>query len=72
MEKVIVKLEHDPSDLRQIWLAFSPGPPQESDWVPALRDTIDGQRVVWAKYPEGTTGNLWVKDRDGVRRVIAE
>ena len=72
MDKVIVKLDHDPSDLRQIWMAFSPGVPQDADWKPAYRDTVNGQRVVWVKYPEGTTGNLWVKDGAGVRRVVQE
>jgi hypothetical protein len=68
MEKLIVPYEHDSADLSQIWLAVSHGTPGAGDWKPALRDTIDGQRVVWVKFPgQLPSGNVWVRDRAGAR-----
>lgn len=72
MEKVIVRYDHDPSDLTQMWMAFSTGVPQDSDWVPAFRDTINGQRVLWVKVANPPSGNVWVKGREGAQRAVAE
>jgi hypothetical protein len=71
-EKVVVPYEHDSQDLTQIWLAFSPGTPADEDWRPVLRDIVDGRRVVWVKYDQVPHGNLWIKDRAGVRRAVQE
>lgn len=69
MQKVILPYEHNPQDLTPIWLAVSVGTPRDGDWKPALRDTIDGRRVVWVKLPDPLPqGHLWVKDRAGARR----
>lgn len=40
-------------------------------WLPALRDTVRGARVVWARF-EDSTDNwsfIWIKDKDGSRPV---
>ena len=69
MQKVSVPYEHDPQDLGQIWLAVSSGTPSERDWKAALRDTVDGQRVVWVKYPTPLPhGDVWIRDRNGITR----
>lgn len=73
MTKVTVAYEHDPADLSAIYLAVcKTKQPAEDDWRPALRDTVDGQRVVWARFP-GATGvvDVWIADRDGTRQVTS-
>lgn len=70
MAQVILPYEHDDSDLAQIWLAVViDGEPEDEDYYPAYRDTIDGQRVVWVKFPEQPQGYLWIKDSKGARRA---
>jgi len=40
--------------------------------VPALRDTVDGKRVVWARFPQGRGRvSVWVKDSDGERPITS-
>lgn len=67
MTRIIVAYEHDPADLRAIQLAVA-DEPAESDWRAALRDTIDGQRVVWARF-DRPARRVWLRDRDGTRKV---
>jgi hypothetical protein len=69
MEKITAAYEHDPQDLTQIWMAASVSTPTDADWVPAFRDTVDGQRVIWIKSDVALRGNLWVRDAAGVRRA---
>ncbi|WP_214103248.1 hypothetical protein [Acrocarpospora catenulata] len=70
MIKVSVPYEHDPADLSPIHLAVLPrgARPGEDDWVPAYRDTVDGRRVVWARF-EDPAGVVWLRTRDGQREV---
>ena len=68
-EKVVYPYEHDSADLAQIWMAMSHGLPREDQWKPALRDTINGRRVIWIKYDTVPGGQLWVRDRSGSRRI---
>lgn len=66
--KVVIAYEHQPENLSFIYLAGTSGAnPTDDDWVPALRDTIDGQRVVTAQLPERR--RVWLRDSDGVRSV---
>jgi hypothetical protein len=68
MRKVIVPYRHDPADLAIIYLAVSTGRGAPTDgWRPALRDTIDGEGVIWARFPEPATGQVWIQDGRGVR-----
>jgi hypothetical protein len=70
MTKVLVAYEHDPADLATVYLAVTPrgSLPSEGAWRPALRDTVNGQRVVWARF-ETADGIVWLRDRDGERQV---
>lgn len=71
-EKIIVPYQHDPADVQTIHLAVVSGAavPGPDDWRPALRDTVGGRPVVWARFaklPERPVS--WLRDRDGARRV---
>ena len=68
--KVTVPYEHDPGDLHSIYLGVSESGPPET-WVPAFRDTRQGERVVWARFPErdGRRVTVWVRDSTGARPV---
>jgi hypothetical protein len=67
--KVVVPYEHDPRDLSLIELAVTPrgAQPSEESWVPAYRDTVDGKRLVFARF--ASTGTVWIRDRNGVRKA---
>lgn len=69
MTKVTVAYEHNPADLATVYLAVTGrgSRPGEDSWRPALRDTIDGRRVVWARFE--ADGTVWLRDRDGERQV---
>ncbi|TKG58887.1 hypothetical protein [Prauserella endophytica] len=69
--RVTIPYDHNPADLRHIHLAITTSTqPSKDGWKPALRDTIDGRRVVWAEFPaSGRTVNVWVRDSNGDRRV---
>lgn len=72
MMKVVVPYEFNPKDLQIIHLAVTVGSqqPDQNDWVPAFRDTIDGKRVVWARFPDSSTRmTVWVRDKSGSRPV---
>lgn len=72
MTKLIVNYPHDPANLQTIYLAVTTSrKPSADSWKPAFRDTVDGKRVVWAKFPErgGSKANLWVRDSSGERMV---
>jgi hypothetical protein len=70
MPKVTVAYDHDGADLSPIFLAVVPRGvlPGPGSWVGALRDTVTGKRVVWARLPAGD-GVVWLRDRDGHRPV---
>jgi hypothetical protein len=72
MIKLIANYKHDPANLQPIYLAVTNlrTPPTDS-WKPAFRDTIDGKRVVWAKFAKrgGVKLNLWLRDSNGDRVV---
>lgn len=70
MTKVTVPYDHNPADLATVYLAVTPrgSRPSEDAWRPALRDTVGGQRVVWARFEE-PPGVVWLRDRDGERQV---
>lgn len=71
-ERVHVLYEHDPADLHDIQLAVVAGHvvPGEADWQSAYRDTIAGQRCVWAVVEVPARPVVWLKDRSGPRRVV--
>lgn len=69
--KIITAYDHKSHDLSFIYLALMPigSSPQESDWKPAYRDIINGQRVVWIIDEWNRRSVLWLRDRTGERRV---
>jgi len=71
--KVVVPLDLDPADLQTVHLAITTGArPTAGSWVPALRDTIDGKKVVWARFPTaGRRVSVWLRDRSGERAVTS-
>lgn len=70
--RVVVPYEHNPADLGKIYLAITASTlPSPDSWRHALRDTVNGRRVVWADFPsQGRTVSVWVRDRDGDRKVV--
>ena len=68
--KILVAYEHDPADHRSIHLAVvgRGARPGEDSWVPALRDTEGGRRVVWIRH-EGQADVVWLRDHAGERQV---
>lgn len=71
MVKVVVAHNHVSSDLRPIYMAVTRREPTQSDWKPALRDTVNGQLVVWARFETAPARGqeVWVRDGFGDRKV---
>ena len=69
--KVTVPFEHDSADLRPIFISTSRRTPAADEWVPALRDTVNGRRVIWARFdfPPAPGGEVWVRDGNGDRKL---
>jgi hypothetical protein len=68
MRKVTVPYDHDPESLATIYLGISASAREApTKWRPAYRDTVDGQRVVWARFKE--SGQVWIRDDGGERLV---
>lgn len=72
--KVQVPYEHKTTDFSPIYLALSTSTqPGKTAWTPAYRDTVDGQRVIWARFPTlGRMVSVWVRDKDGDRKVTQQ
>jgi hypothetical protein len=69
MTRVVVLYDHQERDTQIIFLAVtSRNRPTENEWRPAFRDVINGQRVVWARFPT-TSGAVWLRDRQGIRQT---
>lgn len=70
MSKITIPYEHDPADLRPIHLAVvgRGARPGADAWQPALRDTVDGRRVVWIRS-EIAGDVVWLRDHAGERQV---
>ena len=71
-EKIVADYDWDPHTTATVDLALTSASKQPGDgeWRPALRDTIAGQRVVWARFePRRGRQVLWVRDRAGARRL---
>jgi len=68
--KVVVAYNHDGADLSPVYLAVVPRGQRlvEEDWRPALRDTVGGKRVVWARFPIAV-GIVYLRTKDGTRAV---
>jgi hypothetical protein len=69
--KIVVPYNHDPADFDLIEIAVSQTRSEKEPlegWIAAYRDTINGQRVVWARFDH--EGIVWVRDRNGSRRVL--
>lgn len=69
--KLQVPYEWDPELTDPVELAITPPnrEPEETDWKPAFRDTVNGTRVVWLRLePLGGKVLVWVRDRNGVSR----
>lgn len=69
--KVSVPYEHEVRNLSTIYLAITTGSrPSKDGWRPAYRDTVDGVRVVWARFPtQGRRVTVWLRDRNGERAI---
>lgn len=70
MNKIVIPYDHDPASFETISLALVPTgqTPRSDAWVPALRDTVNGRRVVWARFPPAA-GDVWLRDRSGARKL---
>jgi hypothetical protein len=71
--KVQLPYEWDPELTDLIEIAITPPnrEPEETDWKPAYRDTVNGTRVIWVRSePLGAKVLLWVRDRSGVHRQM--
>lgn len=73
----MVPYDHDPADLSPIYLAIVEvrKKPLKSDWQPALRDTIDGSKVVWVRSDSSVGPKrkvVWVRDKNGERLARAK
>lgn len=71
MWKVIVPWPHDSSDLGAFYLAVTRREPASDDWAPALRDTIEGRPVLWARFPTAPARNadVWVRHNGQVTQI---
>ena len=68
MTRIVVPYEHVERDTQLIHLAVTARDrPATSEWKPALRDVIDGRRVVWIQ--SAAAGDVWLRDSDGERKV---
>jgi hypothetical protein len=67
--KITVAYEHDSADFDIIEMAVGDKDTQEplEGWKAVYRDTINGMRVVWARFEQ--VGYVWLRDRNGTRRV---
>jgi hypothetical protein len=71
-DKVQIPYDWDPELTDQIELAVTPPnrEPEETDWKPAYRDTVNGVRVVFVRLePLGSKVLVWLRDRTGVHRL---
>lgn len=69
--KLQIPYEWDPELTDMVELAVTPPnrEPEETDWKPAFRDTVNGTRVVWIRLePLHAKVLVWVRDRHGVSR----
>lgn len=70
--KVTIKYDHDSADLNPIFLALMTGGRQKTKkWIPAYRDTVANERVVWVRKPPdvGIYSEIWILDQFGERKV---
>lgn len=66
--KITVPYDHDPTDLGAIQMGISQYAAEPTAWKHAYRDTVDGQRIVWARF-HNAAGKVvvWIRDRNGAR-----
>lgn len=68
--KVTVKYDHDSADLNPIFLALVTTRNKKKVWIPAYRDVVSGERVVWIRAsPSAVFSEVWVRDKAGERKV---
>lgn len=70
LQQYITRYDHDQLGLSTIHLAVvTPGTkPNTDQWIPAYRDMIADQSVVWIRSPL-IDGELWIKDQTGERKA---
>ncbi len=61
---------HDPADLSSIHMAVVTKEIEESDWRPAYRDTVKGQKYVQVRHTLKKGEQVWIRDSNGIRRAI--
>lgn len=71
LTRVDAKYAHKEHDTRHIYIGISAKGSTDVIWLPAYRDKIDGQRVVFARFAEPlpTQYRVWVRDHEGARPV---
>ena len=71
MVKVTVAYNHDSRDLGAFHLALGRRRPVEEDWRPALRDTVNGRLVLWARFPSGPQRGeqVWLRHNGTIQEV---
>lgn len=75
LQKVVVPFYHDSADLSNIYIAVishaDQRSPKESEWKPAYRDVVNGQRVVWAKFDlDNSFYMVWVRHKNQDRVAV--
>jgi hypothetical protein len=70
LQQYVTRYDHDELGLSTVHLAVvTPGTtPVEDQWIPAYRDTINDQPVVWVRSSL-IDGDLWIRDQAGQRRA---
>jgi hypothetical protein len=69
--KIMVPYEHNSTNFDIIEMAVSEGRSEREPlegWVAAYRDTVDGKKVIWARFEH--SGTVWVRDSSGSKRVL--
>jgi hypothetical protein len=62
--KVVVPYDFDDDSIAQVELSVG----SDDDFQPALRDTVNGRKVVWVRSDK--TGEVWLRDASGARKVL--
>jgi hypothetical protein len=72
LQQYVTRYDHDQLGLSTIHLAVidpaQSSRPNADQWIPAYRDMMGDQPVVWIRSPL-LDGDLWIKDQAGERKA---